>query len=88
MARSLSRGLALDDLGPLGFHLGCDLNGAWLHGLWQLAQELHMQQAVLEARTLHDDKVGELEAPLEAARSDAAMQEFGVLLVDALVATN
>ena len=47
-----------------------------------------MQQAVLEPGALHQDMVGELESALEAPRSDAAMQEGGVLLLGALLAAN
>src|SRR5690606_30839 len=51
-----------------------DLDPARLHGLGQFAQQLDMQQAVLQPRAGHGDVVGELEHPLEIALGDAAMQ--------------
>ena len=45
-----------------------------------------MQQAVLEVGALDLDMVGELEAPLERAGGDAAMQELAFLLLGLLLA--
>src|SRR5581483_1897743 len=74
-------------------HLGLDLRGrlavggavrdpdlTGLGGLWDLADEVDMEQAVLQARALHLDMVGELEASLESARRNAAVKHLAVLL--------
>ena len=45
-----------------------DRDRARLHRLGDLAHEIDVQEAVLEARALHLDMVGELEAALESAR--------------------
>ena len=47
-----------------------------------------MQQAVLEVGALHLDVVGELEAPLEGARGDAAVQELALLVLGLLLAAD
>ena len=39
-----------------------------------------MEQAVLQARALHLDVVGELEAALEGARGDAAIEHLAAFL--------
>ena len=44
-----------------------------------------MQQAVLQVGALHLDMVGELEAPLERASRDAAVQELTLLLLGLLL---
>src|SRR6185437_8356 len=81
--------LAVDDLGLLGLAgLGGDRNIAGLHRLGQLAHEIDMQQAMLEAGALHHDMVGELESALEAARGDAAMEERRVFDLGLLLAAN
>ena len=48
-----------------------------------------MQEAVLESRASHLDAIRKLEAPLEAARRDALIQDFGLaVLGDLLVAAD
>jgi hypothetical protein len=51
-----------------------DLDGARLHRLRHLAGELDMQEPVLERGAGHLDEVGELEAALERAARDPAME--------------
>ena len=53
-----------------------DLDLAGLGGLGDLADEVDMEEAVLQARALHLDMVGELEAALEGARGDAAIKDL------------
>src|SRR5215210_2187564 len=53
---------------------GGDLDPPRPHGLRHLALQLDRQQAVLEADALHLDEVGEVEAPLEAARGETAVE--------------
>ena len=67
-------GLDLLDLGAV------DRDGARLRGLRDLAYEVDMQESVLEARALHLDVVGELEAALEGARGDAAIKDIAAFL--------
>src|SRR6185312_1366297 len=87
-SRRLGR-LAVDDFRLLDLvGLGRDGNGAGLHRLGQFAHQVDVQQAVLEYGALHQDMIGELESPLEAPRSDTAMQESGVLLLGLLLAAN
>jgi hypothetical protein len=57
-----------------------DLDPARPHRLGHLARQLDRQQPVLEPRVLHLDVVGELEAPLERAGRDAAVQVLRALL--------
>src|SRR5512143_329163 len=88
-ARRTLRRLAVDDPGLLGLlGRGGDRNIAGLHGLRQLAHEIDMQQAMLEACALHHDMVGELESALEAPRGDAAMEERRVLDLGLLLAAD
>ena len=54
---------------------------ARLHGLGNVAHEVDVKQAVLQRRALHFDVVGELEAALEGARGDAAIEELAFLLL-------
>src|SRR5215207_4563578 len=51
-----------------------DLDPPRPHRLGHLALQLDNQQAVLEAGALHLHEVGEVEAPLEAARRQAAVE--------------
>ena len=44
-----------------------------------LADEIDVKQAILQRSALHLDVVGELEATLESALGDAAVQDFGLL---------
>src|SRR4051812_19564410 len=59
---------------------GADRNAAGLLGLGDLADEIDMEQAVLERGVLHLHEIGELEHALEGARGDAAIQHFGLVL--------
>ena len=56
-----------------------DRDRARLHRLGNLADEIDVEEAVLKARALHLDMVGELEAALEGARGDAAIEHFVAL---------
>src|SRR5712691_11428186 len=76
-----------------GLDLACRLavadgNGARLQALGHVAHEVDMEQAVLELGALDLDVVGELEAPLERARRDAAVQELAPLLLGLLLAAD
>src|SRR5690606_39774796 len=53
-----------------------DLDGARLLAFGQFALQLQMKQAVFEAGALDLDIVGQLEAQLEGALGNAAMEEF------------
>src|SRR4051812_43258862 len=65
-----------------GLELGCiDLDAARLLFLRHDALQIDMQQAVLKARRLDLDMLGELEAALEGAARNALMQEAGLGLV-------
>jgi len=57
-----------------------DRNAARLLGLGDLADEIDMQQAVLERGVLHGHEVGQLEHTLEGSRRDAAVKHFGIFL--------
>ena len=59
----------LDRLG-----LGADLDLPRLEGLGHLADEVDLEQAVDQPRAVDTDVVGELEAALEGAAGDAAVQ--------------
>src|SRR5438876_531503 len=56
-----------------------DLDLARLQRLGDHSLELHVEETVLEARALHLDEVGELEAPLEGAARDAAVERAGLV---------
>ena len=58
----------------------CDRDLAGLHRLGDLADEIDVEEAVLEARAGHLDMVGELEAALEGARGDAAIEHLAPVL--------
>src|SRR5205823_1759678 len=68
----LLRGLLFDRLRLRGGRR--DLDGARLQRLGHLADQFDMQQPVVEAGADHLDGLGQLEAPLEGAPGDAAMQ--------------
>ena len=72
--------LGLDLLGLAVGGAVRDLDLAGLRGLGDLADEVDMEEAVLEARALHLDMVGELEAALEGARGDAAIEDLAAFL--------
>src|SRR5690606_28825156 len=55
---------------------GIDLDGARLLALGQFALQLQMQQPVFEAGAMNLDIIGKLEAQLEGALGNAAMEEF------------
>src|ERR1051326_4388350 len=69
-------GLGVDDLG----RAVADRNLARLQRLGDLAHEIDVKQAVLEARALDLDVVGELEAALERPRGNALVEHFAGLL--------
>src|SRR6185295_499445 len=55
-----------------------DLNNTGLQSLRYLALEVDRQQPVLHVSTPHFDMVGELEAALESAGCDAAVEELAL----------
>src|SRR4051812_28597667 len=57
-----------------------DRNGAGLLALGELTLQLDMEQAILERGAGYFDILGELEAELESALGNAAMQELALLL--------
>ena len=57
-----------------------DRNAAGLLGLGDLADEIDVEQAVLERGVLHLHEIGKLEGALEGARGDAAVEHFGLVL--------
>src|SRR5690349_6453285 len=59
---------------------GFDRNAARLRGLGNLADEIDVEQAVLERGILHLHEIGKLEYALEGARRDAAVEHFGICL--------
>ena len=59
---------------------GGDRNAAGLLGLGNLANEIDMEQAVLERGVLHHHEIGKLEGAFEGARRDAAIQHLGLVL--------
>ena len=59
-----------------------DFDPARLHRLGQHALERDAEQAVLEAGLARFDEVGELEAPLERAGGDAAVQILALALAN------
>src|SRR5467141_2856717 len=63
---------AVDHLRSLG--AGGNRNVAGLLGLRDLADEIDVEQAVLERSALHHDEIGKLECPLKGARCNAAIQ--------------
>src|SRR6266852_2815706 len=71
-------GRAIDHLRSLS--AGGNRNVAGLLGLGDLADEIDVEQAVLERSALHHDEIGKLEYPLEGARRDAAIQQLGLVL--------
>src|SRR6266849_8630034 len=71
------RGRAVAHLRSL--RVGGDRNAAGLLGLGDLADEIDVEQAVLERSALHHDEIGKLEYPLEGARRDAAIQHLGLV---------
>src|SRR6185312_14464211 len=74
------RGLLIDHLG--GAAARGDLDLARLFRLRDLEHEIDMEQAVVEACTGDLDVIGELEAALEGAACDAAMEiSRGVLVL-------
>src|SRR5262245_43832651 len=62
-----------------------DGNAARLQALRDIAHEVDIEEAVLEVGTLHLDVVGELEAPLDRAGGDAAVQELALLVIGLLL---
>src|SRR5262249_24860223 len=75
--RWLRGDLGLDLLGSLAVR---DLDLSGLGGLRDLAHEVDMEQAVLQARALHLDMVGKLESALKGARGNAAIENLAVIL--------
>src|SRR5262249_47439150 len=83
--RLRSLGLGVDDLG----RLGADRDLARLHRLGDLADEIDVKQAVLQAGTLDLDVIGELEPALERARGNALVEHLaGLLGLDLLFAAD
>ncbi len=56
-----------------------DLDAARLHRLGHHPRRFDVQEAVLQAGTLYLDMLGQLEAALEGAAGNAAIQELGLL---------
>src|SRR5580700_3991736 len=52
-----------------------------LHGLWDLAHQVDVQEPVLEAGTLDLHVVGELEATFEVPGGDALVEHVAALLL-------
>src|SRR6266852_6289165 len=77
-AESGLRRLLLD---RLRLRAGGDLDRPRLHRLGDLADQLDMQHAVVEAGADHLDGVGELEAALEGAAGDAAVEVLRAVLL-------
>src|ERR1700739_971345 len=69
---------AVDHLRSLG--TGADRNAAGLLGLGNLADEIDMEQAMLERSVLHLHEIGKLEHALEGAGRDAAIQHLVFVL--------
>src|SRR5262249_53686440 len=65
-----------------------DGNGARLQLLGHIAHERDVEQSILQLRALDLDMLSELEAPLERARGDAAVQVLGLLPFGLLLAVN
>ena len=81
-AQAGSRGGYAATLASICFDLrlaAADGDRAGLHRLGNLADEIDVEEAVLEARALHLDVVGELEAALEGAGGDAAIEDLACL---------
>src|ERR1700674_2290535 len=80
MARSTSSGglggLGLDHLG----RAGADRNLARLHRVGNFADEVDVEKAGFQGRTLDLDVIGELEAALEGTRRDALLEHLAGLL--------
>src|SRR5262245_26166635 len=57
-----------------------DRNAARLLGFGNLADEIDVEQAVLERGVLHLHEVGELEGALERTGGDAAVEHFRLVL--------
>src|SRR5258708_38859970 len=68
--------LLLDRPGAVG---DADLDLARLQRLGDHSLELHVEETVLEARALHLDEVGELEAALEGPAREAAGKRAGLV---------
>src|ERR1700682_4403328 len=79
-SRRLGGDLGLDLLGLAVADAVGDLDLPGLGGLRDLADEVDVKQAVLQARTLHLDIVGELESALESACGNAAVEHLAVFL--------
>src|ERR1700724_178343 len=62
-----------------GLRAGGYRNAAGLLGLGNLANEIDVEQAVLERGVFHHHEIGKLERPLEGARRDAAIQPLGLV---------
>jgi hypothetical protein len=71
-------GRAVDDL--RSGRVGRDRNVAGLLGLGNLADEIDVEQAILERGVFHQHEIGKLEDALEGARRDAAIQHLGFVL--------
>src|SRR3982074_994642 len=57
-----------------------DRNAAGFLGLGNLADQIDVEQTVLERGIFHHHEIGKLERPFEGARRDAAIQHFGLVL--------
>src|SRR3954453_8841183 len=71
---------AVDHLRGLLRAAGRDRDRAGFLGFGDLANEVDMEQTVLQRRVLHLHEIGKLEHALEGARGDAAIEHFGILL--------
>ena len=70
--------MRLDRLGCSTHGLGGNRDPARLHGFRNIAQQIDMQQAVLQRGGGDFHMVGELEAALEGALGNAAIEEFAL----------
>src|SRR5439155_18942129 len=85
--RNLSGDRRIDGLAPFRDRRA-DLNHTGLQPLRYLALEVDGQQPVLHVSTPDFDMVGELEAALESARCDAAVEERALLIRFFLLASD
>src|SRR5215471_18113636 len=78
----LSRCLGLDSL---AVRRRVDADGAGLHGFRDLAHQVDVQEAVLQARSLHLDKVGEPKYTLECSCGNALIKNFSLPVITSLL---
>ena len=70
--------LGLDLMDVVGARCTVDSNPPRLHGFWDLPDEFDLEQAVVEARALDLDIVGQVELPLEVPGRDSPVQALAL----------